>query len=152
MREHRALGAAGRAGRVTQERGIVAAQLRLRCGLAVGREGPVDQDRRARVGDDVVDLVLREPEVDRHGDRAQPVAGEQRLGELEAVVEQHGHAVTGAHAARGERARDPRRPVVQFGVRPLHSVEDERHTLRLRVREQLAQVLSTVHALTPGAP
>ena len=55
-----------------------------------------------------------------------------RLGELEAVVEQHGHAVAGAHAARGERARDPCRAVVQLGVRALDAVEDERRPIGVR--------------------
>ncbi len=83
------------------------------------------------------------------------MAGEQRLRELEAVVEQHGHAVARAHAAGGERARDPRRAIVQLGVRALHAAEDERRAIRVRggaPLEQLAQVLRTVHALTPGAP
>ena len=80
------------------------------------------------------------------------MAGEHRLGKLEPVLQQHRHSVTGADATCGERSRDPRRPLVELGVRALHVVEHERHTIRVRVREQGVQVVSTVHALTPGAP
>ena len=66
------------------------------------------------------------------------------------------HAVAGADAARGERRGQPRRAVVQLGVRALDAVEDERGAVRVgvapRARAARAQVLSTVHALTPGAP
>ena len=62
-------------------------------------------------------------------------------------------AVAGADAARGERAGDARGALVQLGVRALDAVEDERDAVRVRAAlEQLRQVLSTVHALTPGAP
>ena len=64
-------------------------------------------------------------------------------------MQQHRHPVAGADATGGERAGDARRSVVELGVRALDAVEHERHALRARVP---AQVLSTVHALTPGAP
>ena len=58
-------------------------------------------------------------------------------------------------AARGERRGQPRGALVQLGVRALDAVEDERGAIRVGSRaalEQRRQVLSTVHALTPGAP
>ena len=59
-------------------------------------------------------------------------------------MEQQGDAVAGAHASRDERARDAGHALVQLVVGALDPVEDERNAV--------GQVLSTVHALTPGAP
>ena len=59
-------------------------------------------------------------------------------------MEEHRDAVAGADALRGERAGDAGHAFVQLDVRALDPVEDE--------RDAVGQVLSTVHALTPGAP
>ena len=61
-------------------------------------------------------------------------------------------AVAGAYAARGERARDAGGALVQLdGVRSTPSKTSATRS-GCAWREQLRQVLSTVHALTPGAP
>ena len=95
------------------------------------------------------------------------MAREQRLGELEAVVEQQRDAIARPHAGGHERRRQARGAVVQLGVRACRAAEHHRRSLRLRAAaagqqlgkdeaaragERAAQVLSTVHALTPGAP
>ena len=99
--------------------------------------------------------------------RADPVAREQRLGELEPVVQEQRDAIAGPHAVGGERRGQPCGAVVQLGVRARGAREHQRRPFAVRAAaagqqlgedeppracEPAAQVLSTVHALTPGAP
>jgi hypothetical protein len=177
--QQRALRPSRRARRVTQQRGIFRAHVGLlgrpafRDRGLVGRprlqlDGVVgealgtradDQCGGAGVLEDVRDLVRRQPEVDRHRARAEPVAGEQRLGELEPVVQEQRDAVARPDAGAGEPRGEARGAVVQLGVGPRNPAEHERGPVGVGVAtagEQLGQhqahVLRTVHALTPGAP
>ena len=126
-----------------------------------------DQGDRAGVLEDVGDLVRDQAEVDRDGARADPVAREQRLGELEPVVQQQRDAIARPDAGGGERRGQARGAVVQLVVRARGAPNTSAGRSRLRAAaagqqlgkdeaaracERAAQVLSTVHALTPGAP
>jgi hypothetical protein len=94
------------------------------------------------------------------------VAGEQRLGELEAVVQRQRNPVARRHAAGDECRAQPGGPVVQLGRRAPGASEHECIAVGVggaTASQQLGKddaaragerthVLSTVHALTPGAP
>jgi hypothetical protein len=77
---------------------------------------------------------------------------------VEPVVQQQGDAIADAHAAGREHRAEPRRPLVQLGVRATRRSEHERQPIRVRTAAAVEQpyegahVLRTVHALTPGAP
>ena len=138
MREHRSLRPARCAGRVTHERGVVVEQIRrlaARWGggdhLLVRRpdleHGPdraapgwrriADQDARARVSQDVLDLVGRQAEVDRDRDRAEPMTGQKCLDELDAVVQEQRDAISRLNAGAREDSGDPGGAVVELRVR-----------------------------------
>ncbi len=162
MREHRALRPAGRTRRVTDERGVVLGQPRLlgaRRRLAdpllvgaadverqrdaeVARARAVDQRSGARVAQDESDLVGGEAEVDRDRDRSEQVRRQQRLGELEAVVEKQRDAVAAADALGLEDHCEPGRAVVQAGVCPTVLAEHQRGAIGMRAAaapDQLGQ-------------
>ena len=76
---------------------------------AAGGTASQTSARGTRVLEDVAHLGRGEPPVDRHGDGAEVVGGEQRLEELGAVVREECHDVARTDAARGQAAR-PARP------------------------------------------
>ena len=153
MREHRSLRPARCAGRVTHERGVVVEHVRrLASGWGGGhhllvrrpdlehhpdRAGPgrrrvADQHARARVSQHVLDLVGRQAEVDRDRHRAEPVACEECLQELDAVVQQQRDAISGLHAVAGEDRGDPGGAIVKLGVRSGVVAEYHREMVRTR--------------------
>jgi hypothetical protein len=79
---------------------------RRRCGRAVAERGIVEQDAGVRVRQDVRDLGLGEPRVDRYEDRTQSRGAEHHLQELGAVLAQVGHHVAGADAAVRQQGCD----------------------------------------------
>ena len=96
---------------------------------AAGSRRIADQRHRTRVGEDVVDLVGREAEVDRDGDRAEMVTGEQRLDELDPVVEEQRHAIARPDAAGREHGGQTRGAIVQLRVGADVVAEDHRVTV-----------------------
>ena len=68
-----------------------------------------DQGYCLGVLEDVLHLVDRQPEVDRHGARANPVTRQQRLDELKPVVQHERHPVAGNHPVVGEHLRQHER-------------------------------------------
>ena len=162
VREHRALGAAGGAGGVHDQRRRVLGYVDRVGRLALARRPPRSRRRsvprtsptattdtaldvrstasrtafcRGLVGEqqlgagvveDVGDLAAGQPEVHRHPDRPEPVGREHDLHELGPVAHQHGHPVTEADTARGQRAGEPLDPVVQLAPGRGLALEPER--------------------------
>ena len=91
----------------------------------------VDDDRAgAGIAQHVSDLRRHEPEVDRHDDRPQPPAGEDRLDHLDAVAHQDGDPVALADAASPQPACEPVHAGVDLTERPGILIAHERHPLR----------------------
>ena len=87
---------------------------------------------RAGVAEDVGDLVGRQPEVHRHGDRAEVMAREQDSTNSNLVVEQQRDAVAAADAGRGEHAGKALRPLVERPVRQRPVPEHQRGPVGMR--------------------
>jgi hypothetical protein len=64
-----------------------------------------DKDRRPAVGQQLRDLAGGEPEIHRHGDRAQQVGGQHRLEELGPVSHENRHPVALDDAPRAQPGR-----------------------------------------------
>ena len=80
-------------------------------------ERPVAHERAGLgVVEDVAQLRRGEPPVDRHGDRAEVVGGEDRLQELGAVVREEPDDVARADATRA--AARPRAPPARSAISP----------------------------------
>ena len=187
MAEDRALRPPGGARRVAEQRGVVFADIGLLRRLGTGdrrlvlrpdleldpaageavRPAAGDQGDRAGVLEDVGDLVRHQAEIDGDGARPDPVARQQRLCELEPVVQQQCDAVARPDAVGGERRGEARGARVQLVVRARGACEHHRRPTAMRAAptgqqlgqdeaagacERSCQVLRTVHALTPGAP
>jgi hypothetical protein len=87
----------------------------------IGEAPVVDQERRRRIGQDVLQLRHGEPPVERQHDGAQPSAGELQLEVFRAIGRQEGHSIAFADSSRGERARQPVGAGMQVGVAQLPS-------------------------------
>ena len=89
--------------------------------------GVDDEHLRSGVVADVADLVRGQSGVDGHEDRAcqrHPEVGHQHLRDVRAHV---GHPVTGLHAGRAQRVRQPGRLGAEFAVaHPAVAVRDRR--------------------------
>ena len=143
MRQHDALGAAGRARGVEEERGLVRrrrdggeragieeAVERVRTSFAkvhdrqsrraVGAARAVAKDQpRAAVGEDELDGGARELEIDRHRDEAGAHDAIDRGDEFGAVGGEDRHPVAAARPRLGERAGDAVRHRIERGEREL---------------------------------
>ncbi len=90
-----------------------------------------DERLGAGVGQNEADLVGGEPDVDRNGDRPEPVAGQQGFDELDPVVEEQGDSVTGLDPAGCQDGGQSLRAIAELGVRADHATEDHRRVVRL---------------------
>ena len=136
MGEERPLWPAGRPRRVTHERDIVLEQFRRlatrwrgadgilivpsdlehQANLGPGRVAVVDQRHRTRIGQYVLDLVGGQTEVDRDGDGAASMTSEQRLDELDPVVEKQRDPIARLDAACVEDRGEACGAIVKLGV------------------------------------
>jgi hypothetical protein len=147
--EQRALGTAGGAGGVEQQRGIVEAddgrlaQARARRDRALvvgpdlqpraaeGRHGvrAGHEERGARVVEHEADLGAGQAVVERHRDRAEAPHREERLQHLDAVDAQLRDAVAGTDTRRGQGTREPVDALRQLTVGHRAAWADERRTV-----------------------
>jgi hypothetical protein len=70
----------------------------------------------------------------RHGDRAQPLQGEEHEQELRPVREQHQHPIAGADAAGGEAGREAIGLRAGLGIAPALVLVDDRLVVVARAR------------------
>ncbi len=83
-----------------------------------------DERAGARVLEDVAHLGRGQPPVDRHGDGAQVVGGEERLEELGTVVREQRHDVARTDAAPGQAARQCGHPAGHLCIGDGCALED----------------------------
>jgi hypothetical protein len=150
VREHRALRPAGGAGGVEDDRRILLGHRGDR------RSAPrirlcVQQQARTAVGDDVLDLRLRQPHADGNRDRAQMQDAEKRRGEVDAVADAHRHAIALRHALPRQRAGDAGRALGELGIGEPHLAADQRFGLRPRRGGSLERRVDARRALRVAA-
>lgn len=76
----------------------------------------MDQRHRTRIGQYVLDLVGGQTEVDRDGDGAASMTSEQRLDELDPVVEKQRDPIARLDAACVEDRGEARGAIVKLGL------------------------------------
>ena len=111
-----------------------------------GDEGNVDDQQRWRIGAQQRLVFGRcQPPVQRHEDRTQPRAGEQRGQHRGAVAAQPAHHFAGPDAARHQADRDLIDPACQRGIADVAAFEMQCRLVR-RVPGVLCDPLRQVHA------
>ena len=103
-----------------------------------------DQCPRARVFEDVAHLGSGEPPVDRHGDGAQVVGGEERFEEFGAVVREDRHHVAGPDPPPGQAAGQRRHAVRHLPVGDRLALEEREHLVR-RPSGVMRQHVAPIH-------
>ena len=88
--------------------------------------GPDREQLRTGVGEDEIDLVGIEHEVDRHQDRADPRHREAQRGEAVRIARQHRDAIALRNAKREQAASEPVADRIHLREGPAHLAADQR--------------------------
>ena len=100
---------------------------RQRPRIAVG-----DEDARARVDENRIELRLGEPSVQRHDDHPMCGDGAERLEETVAVGREQSDAVSGPHADALQSCGEPDTPLVKRAIIESHVAIDDRDVRRVK--------------------